>query len=225
MSLAPGLPDRRQRAPSGAALRLRVGVGLPVLAVVVAAVGFGCGGMASEGGDGPNSRTTRGPPAAPGQLVTGFTESLGRGGGAQLVVRNNTDRPVTITSLTLFECENVSGGCGTRELAVVLAPFEVRRLLDVRPTIQDRAWRYRWRWTHAPGVAASARPGADEDPGPFLTLEASDEAFMLLDPRVRWRRQEPRGSGAPRGRAKEPGPSSSTAWVGPGSRTLRWSST
>ena len=186
MSLLPAPPDCRLRAPSGAAPRQRSRVGLPVLAVVLAALGFGCGGMPSEGGDGPNSRTTRGPPAAPGQLVTGFAESLGRAGGAELLVRNNTDRPVTITSLTLFECENVSGGCGTRELAVVLAPFEVRRLVDVRPTIQDRAWRYRWRWTHAPGVAASARPGADEDPGPFLTLEASDEAFMLLDPRGRF---------------------------------------
>jgi len=142
--------------------------------------------MASEGGEAPANRVVRGPPAAPGQIVTGFSEPLGQGKGVQLFVRNNTDRPVTITSLTLHECENVSGGCGTRDLALVLAPAEARRLAQVDPAFQDRTWRYRWRWTHVAGVVASARPGADLDPGAFLTLEDSDEAVLLLDPRGRF---------------------------------------
>lgn len=156
-----------------------------VLAVMVVMVA-GCGGMASEGGEGSTVRATRGPPAAPGQIVTGFSEPRVQGGGADLFVRNNTDRPVTITSLTLFECENVSEGCGTRDLAVVLGPAEVRRLAQITPSFGDRAWRYRWRWSQVAGMAASARPGAADDPGDFILLEDSDEAVLLLDPRGRF---------------------------------------
>jgi hypothetical protein len=156
------------------------------MAGLLAVVGAGCGGMASGDPEATATRVTRGPPAQPGQLVTGFSESQGQGRGADLYVRNNTDRPVTITSLTLFECENVSGGCGTREMAVVLGPAQVLRLAQVVPAIRDRGWRYRWRWTHTPGVVASARPGIREDPGAFVLLESSEQADVLLDPRGRF---------------------------------------
>jgi hypothetical protein len=157
-----------------------------VLIGALTGIATGCGGMASEGGSGPASRAVRGPPAAPGQLVTGFSEALVEVAGAEIFVRNNTDRPVTITSFTLFECENLSERCGTRDLALVLGPAEVRRLVRLGPNARDQAWRYRWRWTHVAGVAPSARPGAGEDPGAFLRLEDSEEAVFLVDPRGRF---------------------------------------
>lgn len=130
-------------------------------------------------------------PTQDGEPVTGFSETaLGRP-GHELYLRNNTSSPITITSLTLFECENIRGRCRVRDVEWVLDPGEVRRALVVEPRDQARAWNYRWRWTFSRGTAAAppsaaARPSATRPAPEPIVLEESDEARVLLDPRGRF---------------------------------------
>lgn len=125
-------------------------------------------------------------PTQNGGPVTGFSEpALGRP-GHELYLRNNTSSPITITSLTLFECENIRVGCRVRDVEWVLDPGEVRRALVVEPRDQARSWNYRWRWTFSRGTAAAARPSATRPAPEPIVLEESDEARVLLDPRGRF---------------------------------------
>jgi|GEM_PF-5100604 len=83
--------------------------------------------------------STLGPPPEPGQIVTGFTQELVDRPGYEVYLRNNVEYPVTITSLSIFECRNIAIRCDTREMAVVLAPGEVRRVAvsaDLQPGVQ-----------------------------------------------------------------------------------------
>ena len=115
-------------------------------------------------------------PTQDGEPVTGFSETaLGRP-GHELYLRNNTSSPITITSLTLFECENIRGRCRVREVEWVLDPGEVRRALVVEPRDQARAWNYRWRWTFSRGTAA-APPSAAADPPAAGEVSSAEPAL------------------------------------------------
>lgn len=133
-----------------------------------------------------SSQSAMGPPPRPGQSVMGFTERLHDRPGYELYLRNDAEYPMTITSITIFECVNLAVWCETRELDIVLTPGQIRRVVVVEPDDTSRRWNFRWRWTHARGVAASARAAA-RDPAPEpISLEESGDVRTLLDPRGRF---------------------------------------
>ncbi len=135
-------------------------------------------------------QTQRGPPASPGQMVTGFTERLPDRPGFEVFLRNNAEHRVSITSISIFDCVNLAVWCRTRELDVVLEPGQVRRMVVVEPEDPIQRWNYRWRWTHERGVAARARPSAGQPaPAPILVdegTEPGEEYLLYLDPRGRF---------------------------------------
>ena len=128
------------------------------------------------------------PPDQDGPPVTGYSEP-NRGSGDVLFLRNNTSSPITITTITLFECENIRARCRTRDVEWVLDPEGVREALVVEPDDRTRRWSYRWRWTRSrvtgpPPVAE--RPSATRPAPEPVVLEESGEARVLLDPRGRF---------------------------------------
>lgn len=134
---------------------------------------------ASACGSGPS---TRGPPPAPGQVVTGFSESLPDRPGYDLYVRNNTDSPVTITEVTFRLCENVRNHCRYRHRPFVLEPWQHRRVTTIVQDDTSRPYRYRWNFRFEPGRLTTAAPRAASSSEPSV-LEESDDALVLLDPR------------------------------------------
>lgn len=131
-----------------------------------------------------------GPPARPGAVLTGFSERLPDRPGAELYLRNNTDSPVTVTSISIYDCVNLAVWCETREVSIVLAPRQLRRMVVVEPQDPTMRWSYRWRWTRERGVAADARTSADRPAPAAILLDRGShrgEPFRtLLDPRGRF---------------------------------------
>lgn len=127
----------------------------------------------------------QGPPARPGEVLTGFTEPFPTRPGYTLHLRNNLDEPVTVTALILYQCENVLEPCTERDLGLVLEPGEVRRVARVEPADRERRFRYRWRWSYRRG-AWGPEESFDEPAPPARTLQESQEATVLLDPRGRF---------------------------------------
>jgi hypothetical protein len=89
-----------------------------------------------------------GPPARPGAVLTGFSEPTRDRPGFELYLRNNLEEPVKVTSITLYECENVKGGCFQWDPELTLEPGEAKRIKVVEPALRNRGFTYRWRWTY-----------------------------------------------------------------------------
>jgi len=90
-----------------------------------------------------------GPPAQPGARITGWSEDLMTVRGKELFLRNNTDQPLAITSIILYDCENVRGGCHPRDPGITLGPYEWVSVRTVRPAREDVGFYYRWRWNYS----------------------------------------------------------------------------
>ncbi|MEQ9569454.1 MAG: hypothetical protein RLN75_04635 [Longimicrobiales bacterium] len=92
-------------------------------------------------------QVTMGPPPRPGEPTTAFTEPLRDRPGFELYVRNDLDEAIRLTSITLYECDNVRNGCTQWDPEITLDPGEVRRVYTVEPALRNRGFSYRWRYT------------------------------------------------------------------------------
>lgn len=86
------------------------------------------------------------PPPRPDQKTTGWTEDLRDRRGKELFVRNNTDEPMRITSITLYDCQNVKWGCYQWDPEIVLAPGQTKRVKVVEPDSDNFSMSFNWRY-------------------------------------------------------------------------------
>ncbi|HUP88648.1 MAG TPA: hypothetical protein VM100_04845 [Longimicrobiales bacterium] len=78
--------------------------------------------------------------------VTAWTEDLNLQSGWAIYLRNDMATPIRITSITLYNCVNISGGCQTEDPHLVLQPNETRRVRRVEPAFPNRQFTFRWRY-------------------------------------------------------------------------------
>lgn len=69
--------------------------------------------------------------------------------GFELFLRNDSPDRIRVTGITLYECENVHGGCYFWDPELVLEPGRVERVKLVEPADEDARFSYRWRWTYS----------------------------------------------------------------------------
>jgi hypothetical protein len=111
-------------------------------------------------------------------------ELIGRE-GAHLFARNETDVPMRITKVSVYECENIEGGCIDYDPNMVLQPREKRRLYTIVPLLKNKAYRYRWRASSAqerPAATPVAPPRATPASSPGSTPAASTQAAPSTQP-------------------------------------------
>ena len=120
---------------------------------------IGCSAANQPGADqGPTTRPQEttdpvgsGPTPRPGERVVAWTEDLQRQPGFALYFRNVSNLPVRISSLTLYECLNITGDCNAIDPGILLQPGEVRRARTIEPADARKpfSYRYRYQWTPA----------------------------------------------------------------------------
>jgi hypothetical protein len=86
--------------------------------------------------------------------------------GYHLFARNDTRGPMRITTVSVYECDNIVGGCLQWDPDLVLAPGERRRLYTIIPMNAQKAYRFRWRAASAGVRPGEVRPTVVEPPGP-----------------------------------------------------------
>ena len=85
------------------------------------------------------------------ETVTAWlTDQGGSTPGKIVYVRNNSDAPVTITSLTLFDCENIRNACIMTPLSVRLEPGQVSEIQRVEAQRREGAFSFRFRFGWGP---------------------------------------------------------------------------
>jgi hypothetical protein len=96
-------------------------------------------------------------------------ELIGRE-GAHLFARNDGDVPMRITKVSVYECQNIDGGCVDYDPNLVLKPGEKQRLYTVVPLQKSKMYRFRWRASggpeRAPGGSAQTQPRSMDAPVP-----------------------------------------------------------
>ena len=120
-----------------------------------------------------------GPPARPNERITGWTEDLLGMRGKEIYLRNNTDQPWVITSLILYECENIRGGCFTRDPKLTLGPFEWERVMAVRPAREGEGYYFRWRFNYS-GIRSETERGAASGEGDLSATGEFDSFGPVL---------------------------------------------
>lgn len=74
-----------------------------------------------------------------------WTEELIGRPGAHFFVRNDTDKLMRITKVSIYECTNIEGGCVEYDPNLVLTPGQKVRLYTVVPHDRSKGYHYRWR--------------------------------------------------------------------------------
>jgi len=80
-----------------------------------------------------------------------WTEAERNGDGFRILFRNNTSAPVRITSIELFECENINQDCAATAVDLKLAPGQSGIAMTVRPRLAGYESRFRYRFLTARG--------------------------------------------------------------------------
>lgn len=92
-----------------------------------------------------------GPARSGAEPVTAWlTDQSGSTPGKIIYMRNNTDAPLTITSVTLFECENVRTPCFTHQMAVRLEPGQTKEIQRVKAQRSEQRFSFRYRFGWGP---------------------------------------------------------------------------
>lgn len=90
-------------------------------------------------------------PAAPRRdtTVVFWQEELQGMPGVHIFARNDRPVPMRVTKLSVYECENIEGGCIEWDPETVLEPGDRKRLYTIIPMNMSRAYRFRWRAFYA----------------------------------------------------------------------------
>jgi|GEM_PF-4851872 len=100
----------------------------------------------------PRMEILQAPPAVPGVSIQVWTQELAREKGKAIYAKNYGDRPLRITLLHLYNCQNVTDPCGATNPDVTLAPGESAALATLRPVRRDRPYnfQYSFQWKEVP---------------------------------------------------------------------------
>ena len=96
---------------------------------------------------------TQGPPARPGEELTTWVRMESGFAGQTIFFRNNTDVPLVIQAVEIYECTNVGrSGCQHFTPNLLLPPRSVVDFMTLVPADRDRPYRfaYRYNFTQAP---------------------------------------------------------------------------
>lgn len=90
-------------------------------------------------------------PSAPRRdtTIVFWQEELQGRPGVHIFARNDRSVPMRVTKVSIYECENVQGGCIEWDPDTVLRPGERRRIYTIIPLNVSRAYRFRWRVSYA----------------------------------------------------------------------------
>ena len=129
-------------------LRSHFQTSVAALLVALPMLGTGCASS-------PRATSGNIPAVVPGrEAVEGWTEELRPGPGFRIILRNNSPAAVRITSVQLYDCENVDHACGPYDPHLVLRAGQSIEVLRVGPSMRDYAFnfRYRFSWGSAGGT-------------------------------------------------------------------------
>src|ERR1700752_3248705 len=71
--------------------------------------------------------------------------------GQALSILNNSSAAVVVTSVHVYDCENVASPCTIIRLRTPIGPGQRRRVAVIRPADPERGYSYKYRWTWAVG--------------------------------------------------------------------------
>lgn len=81
------------------------------------------------------------------RIISTRQESTNSGTAARIWMRNHSRCAIRITTILLYECENIRNACGTAiPRNVELGPLRERIVLHVSPRDRNRGWNFRWRY-------------------------------------------------------------------------------
>ena len=114
---------------------------------IVGTIGLGC----AQGSSGPQAPA----PATPQYLApserTIIADVEVSYEGQSIYILNNSSVAVVITSVTVYECENIGTPCTLIHLQIPVATHQRKRIAVVRPADPERAFSYKYRWTWGVG--------------------------------------------------------------------------
>ena len=71
--------------------------------------------------------------------------------GQALSILNNSSAAVVVTSVHVYDCENVASPCTLIRLRIPVGPGQRRRVAVIRPADPERGYSYKYRWTWTVG--------------------------------------------------------------------------
>ena len=71
--------------------------------------------------------------------------------GQVLSILNNSSAAVVVTSVHVYDCENVASACTIIQLRTPIGPGQRRRVAVIRPADPERGYAYKYRWTWTVG--------------------------------------------------------------------------
>lgn len=82
------------------------------------------------------------------------------GRGQHVWVQNRSTETIVVTSLRIYDCENIRNRCEVQRMEREVAPGQRMRLATVQPDDPDRPsnFRYGWTWTSSGDVPELPRP-------------------------------------------------------------------
>jgi len=111
------------------------------LSCVIVALVVGCG---TPGAQAPQPAPARSVAASDQTVVAEVDPSID---GQSIYVTNNSSVTITVTSIRLSECVNVSSPCTLIPLQIRVGPGSRIRIFTVRPADPERSYSYRYAWT------------------------------------------------------------------------------
>lgn len=95
--------------------------------------------------------SSSGPAPRGSEAVTAWmSDQAGSTPGKIVYMRNNSSAPVMITSLTLYECENIRNACTMMPLSLRLEPGQAREIQRVEPQRREEPFSFRFRFGWGP---------------------------------------------------------------------------
>ena len=81
------------------------------------------------------------------QSLETWTEELPQGAGFRIMIRNNTHQAVRLTTIELYDCQNVNQVCARTQLGIRLAPGQTTEVLEVRPALPNYEFSFNYRFS------------------------------------------------------------------------------
>lgn len=67
--------------------------------------------------------------------------------GHSLFILNNSSVSIVVTSVHVYDCENIGSPCTLIRLHIPIAPGQRKRVAVIRPSDPERSYTYKYRWS------------------------------------------------------------------------------
>jgi len=71
--------------------------------------------------------------------------------GHALYILNNSSASIVVTSVHVYDCENIASPCTLIRLQIPIGPGQRKRVAMIRPSDPERSYSYKYRWTWSGG--------------------------------------------------------------------------